>query len=67
MVSQQAETTIEQWREERVWDTERALELALDAGTRSRRRWGLPSSRQNAKLSYSSALPTCKGSKLPFE
>lgn len=67
MVSRQAETTSEQWREERVWDTERALELALDAGTRSRRRWGLPGSRQNARLSYSSALPTHKGNEMPFE
>lgn len=67
MVSRQAETTIEQWREERVWNTEYALELALDAGTHSRRRWGLPGLRQNAKLSYSLALPTHKGNKLPFE
>lgn len=67
MVSQQAETTIRQWREEHVWNTEHALELALDAGTRSCRRWGLPGSRQNAKLSYSSVLPTHKGKELPFE
>lgn len=51
MVSRQAETTIEQWREERVWDTDHALELALDAGTPSRRKRGLPGSHQNAKLS----------------
>lgn len=67
IVSQQAETTMEQWREEHVWDTEHALELAMDAGTHSCRRWGLPGSWQNARLSYSSELPTHKGNNLPFE
>lgn len=42
MVSQQEETTTEQWREERVWDIECALELALGAGTCSSQEMGTP-------------------------
>lgn len=61
MVSWQAETTTKQYREENVWDTDCALELALDSETQSCRQQGLSGSQQT-KLSHSSALTAHKGS-----